>query len=87
MKFGEFLIQKGAITPAALDEALRVQAERTPHNLLGEVLVELGSLNARALFQDLLAFTRERGADHTTLKEWITQAEIDRLLAGGATPE
>lgn len=87
MKIGQFLIQSGHITGAQLDEALRTQENEKPHRLLGEILVSAGYLDKRALFHQLMAFVRERSEETAALHEWISQAEIDALLAEGPAPE
>ena len=46
---GELLVESGAITPAALDEALR-QQQRTGQRL-GEILIEAGQISWLALAQ------------------------------------
>lgn len=86
MKIGEFLIRGGHISRSNLDQALQEQAQGEPRQLLGQILVSMGALDQKVLFQQLMAFVREKSGDSATLREWITQEEINSLLAGDLGP-
>lgn len=53
MLIGEMLIQKGLITKAQLEQALKVQKQNDQDKKLGEILIDLGFLTIED-FQEIL---------------------------------
>lgn len=56
-RIGEFLVEIGAMSPAQVEEVLRVQGEGEEPRLFGEVAIELGFIDDSALKR----YIEERG--------------------------
>lgn len=80
MKFGEYLIKNKAIDQQALDQALATQKKYTVAKLLGEILINQGELDAKSLMLHLVRFLDENSERTESVKQWVTQEEIDLLL-------
>ncbi len=53
---GEYLLEKGFITPAQLEEALKFQqTQKEPRRLLGQILVNMGAISQEILDQAVVA--------------------------------
>jgi hypothetical protein len=79
VKVGEFLKQKGVITSAQLDEALKMQSDN-PQRVIGEILVTLGIVTKEELVMLLEMYIMETSADVSVVDEWLDQDEIDLLM-------
>jgi len=74
-QLGELLIERGIITDAQLEEALRVQKEKG--GLLGEVLVKMGFTKEEDIAQ---ALTIQYGFPYLPLKNYELNKEITKLI-------
>ncbi|MBI4228059.1 MAG: hypothetical protein HY600_07310 [Candidatus Omnitrophica bacterium] len=74
-KIGELLIDRKAITPAQLEEALRIQQDKG--GLLGQILVGLGHTTEEAVAQ---ALTTQYGFPFLPLKNYAIDEETLKLI-------
>ncbi|MBI3333508.1 MAG: hypothetical protein HYZ93_05405 [Candidatus Omnitrophica bacterium] len=74
-KIGELLIERKVITPAQLQEGLRVQQQKG--GLLGQILVNLGHVTEEALAQ---ALTTQYGFPYLPLKNYSIEEDLIRLI-------
>ena len=72
---GELLVERKAITPRQLEEALGVQQQEG--GLIGEALVTLGYTTEEAIIQ---AFTAQYGFPYLPLKQYSLDGDLSRLI-------
>ena len=80
MKFGEYLVSKNAIDKAKLKEALSMQVDN-PTLKLGEIFVSLEYMNVKELMAEIQDYVKDTSAELDQMNEWLTQPEIDELIA------
>lgn len=74
-KLGELLVERKIITPAQLENALRLQEEKG--GLLGQILVNLGIVTEESVAQ---ALTSQYGFPYLPLKQYSIDEELIRLI-------
>jgi len=79
MKIGEFLVKNGHIKREQMEKALEKQ-KTDPNHLLGEILVSMGAIDPGSLFNLILEFVKKEGQIPDTVRVWISQEEIDKLM-------
>lgn len=72
---GELLVERKAITPRQLEEALAVQQQEG--GLIGQALVTLGYATEEAIIQ---AFTTQYGFPYLPLKQYSLDGDLPRLI-------
>jgi hypothetical protein len=78
-RVGEFLVDKGIISLAQLDEALDLQRDNRDR-LIGEILVTMGALSKEDLVMSLEMYLMETDVLPTHVDEWLDQEEIDMII-------
>ncbi len=80
MKFGEYLVQESKLNKDQLKEALSMQVDN-PNLKLGEIFVSLEYLSASELLGSIEAYVKQTGVELDQVTEWLTQKEVDELVA------
>ena len=76
-KLGQLLLDEGAISPAHLDEALRLQATTDPRPPLGSVLTSIGAVDEATVAR---ALARQLGTDYCDLEAQPPDPSIRDLI-------
>ena len=72
---GEILLERKKITPAQLEQALKIQQDG--HGFLGEILVKLGYLDDRDI---VVALITQCGLPYISVNKYQVDPEIIRLI-------
>ena len=80
MKIGSYLVKNNYLSQNQLDDALLLQKDN-PKVLLGDVLVTQGVFSKESLLKNLETYMIDTGNKVPRSNEWLSQAEIDTLIA------
>jgi twitching motility protein PilT len=81
---GQILVKFGMLTEAQLLDALRLQTRKHPNRYLGEILIELGLIEPRAL-ESILSVQRRRVGIHQAQGR-LTNSQVEERLCDAALP-
>ena len=80
MKIGEYFIKNQIITENQLSDALEYQKDKR-NLLIGEIFVERKIIKISDLLKYLLRYMEQTGHKSESVKEWVSQEEIDSALS------